>query len=120
MYLATRTQLHISYIVGKLSQYNRDPRKIDWAALKLVLRYLKGTFDNCLRFSSTCGKLKACTGVSWSIDAKFCSRYFLRLGQYFVGWWVSKQKCVALSAIESELTAACDCVSAVKWYVSLL
>ncbi|GBM89945.1 Retrovirus-related Pol polyprotein from transposon TNT 1-94 [Araneus ventricosus] len=122
MYLATGTRTDISYIVGKLSQYNRDPREIHWVAVKRILRYLRGTSDYCLRFNSTPGKLKACTDASWSTtaDAKSCSGYFLKLGENVVGWRSSKQKLVALSTMESELIAACDCVCAVKWCVSLL
>ncbi|GBM54016.1 hypothetical protein AVEN_215390-1 [Araneus ventricosus] len=55
MYLATGTRPDISFIVGKLSQYNRDPREIHWAAVKRILRYLRGTSG--LRFNSTPGKL---------------------------------------------------------------
>ncbi|GBL98867.1 Retrovirus-related Pol polyprotein from transposon TNT 1-94 [Araneus ventricosus] len=122
MYIATGTRPDISYIVGKLSQDNRDPREIHWAAVKRILGYLRGTSDYCLRFNSTPGKLKACTDASWSTttNAKSCSEYVLKLGENVVGWRSSKQKLVVLSTMESEFSVACDYVRAMKWCVSLL
>ncbi|GBO42324.1 hypothetical protein AVEN_184284-1 [Araneus ventricosus] len=89
---------------------HHNTTEIHWAAVKRILRYLRGTSDYCLRFNSTPGKLKACTDASWSTtaDAKSCSGYFLKLGENVVDWRSSKQKLVALSTMESELIVACD------------
>ncbi|GBN43731.1 hypothetical protein AVEN_49864-1 [Araneus ventricosus] len=92
------------------SENHHNTTEIHWAAVKCILRYLRGTSDYCPRFNSTPGKLKACTDASWSTtaDAKSCSGYFLKLGENVVDWRSSKQKLVALSTMESELIVACD------------
>lgn len=122
MYLATGTRPDISYTVSRLSQYNRDPREVHWNAVKRLFRYLKGTLDYCIKYKSTEGKLNACTDASWSTtpDAKSYSGYLLKIGESLIGWKSGKQKLVALSTMEAELIAACDCVCAVRWISGLL
>lgn len=48
MYLSVYTRPDLSFALSCLSQFNSDPRVIHMAALKRILRYLKGTVDYCL------------------------------------------------------------------------
>ena len=50
MYL-TNTRPDICFAVNTLSQYMVDPRQVHLMAAKHVLRYLKGTIDNGLRYA---------------------------------------------------------------------
>ena len=52
MYAMFCTRLEISFAVGTVSRYMSNPRKEHWAAVKLILRYLKGTSSVCLRYGS--------------------------------------------------------------------
>ena len=42
------TRPDVSFVVNKLSQYIHQPSTAHWAAMKRVLRYLKGTVDYSL------------------------------------------------------------------------
>jgi hypothetical protein len=45
MYAAVGMQPDIAYATNSLSQFNENPSHDHWAAVKCVLRYLKGTQD---------------------------------------------------------------------------
>ena len=44
MYLVN-TQPDISFAVISLSQFMVDPRRVDWTAVKHILRYIRGTVE---------------------------------------------------------------------------
>ena len=56
--MAVATQPDISYAVNSLSQFNNSYNEDHWQAAKRVLRYIKGTIDNHLKFVKTKEKLK--------------------------------------------------------------
>lgn len=43
MYLAVTTRPDIAFSVAKLAQFNSNPGKAHWTAVKHLFRYLKGT-----------------------------------------------------------------------------
>jgi hypothetical protein len=43
MYLMTCTRPDISLAIGKVSRYMSNPSKVNWEAVKWILRSLKGT-----------------------------------------------------------------------------
>ena len=45
MYLAISTRPDIAYSVAKLAQFNTNPGRGHWQAVKHIFRYLKGTMD---------------------------------------------------------------------------
>lgn len=45
MYLATCTRPDIAYTVSKLAQFNTNPGRQHWIAVKHLFRYLKATMD---------------------------------------------------------------------------
>jgi len=50
MYAMVCTRPDLSQAISMISRYMRDPRKGHWEAVKLVLRYIKGTIDVKLTF----------------------------------------------------------------------
>ncbi|XP_066358494.1 uncharacterized mitochondrial protein AtMg00810-like [Miscanthus floridulus] len=46
---------NIVFIVGYVSRFMEDPREDHWAAVKLLLRYVKGTMDQGIVFPKTNG-----------------------------------------------------------------
>jgi len=50
MYAQTCTRQNISFAVGMLSRYLRNPRLNYWKVAKKVLRYLKGTNNHMLTY----------------------------------------------------------------------
>ena len=62
LYLSTRTRLDITFAVSKVAKFCSDLTKCHWIAVKLILRYLKGTSDLGLLYTS-------------GVDAKDCFGY---------------------------------------------
>ena len=50
MYVMISTRPDISHVVGVVSRYMENPGKEHWAAVKWVLRYLRGTSNYCITF----------------------------------------------------------------------
>ncbi|GKE76739.1 hypothetical protein Tco_1542859 [Tanacetum coccineum] len=53
MYALVCTRPDLTFLVGMLSRYQRNPRKDHWKASKKVLRYLQGTKDYSLTYRRT-------------------------------------------------------------------
>ena len=73
IYVMTGTRPDLCFIVTKLSQKMAHPTNADLNMAKHVLRYLKGSRENCLTFGKSESPLNLtgfCTGVHlWRIDA---------------------------------------------------
>jgi hypothetical protein len=54
MYVMVSTRPNISHAVGVVSRYMENLGKEHWAAVKLVLRYLRDTSDYCITYNSDC------------------------------------------------------------------
>lgn len=108
MYLSVCTRPDIAYAVNHLSQFNSCYTEEHWTAAKRVLRYLKGTKSQGLKYSST-GR----GPVHGYADASHASCYDRRSysGVVFlymnaaICWESRKQKTIALSTAESEYVA---------------
>ncbi|UYV69328.1 hypothetical protein LAZ67_6003255, partial [Cordylochernes scorpioides] len=123
MFLAVNTRPDIAYITSKLSQYSRQPKQMHWAAIKRVMRYLRGTIDLGVKFErGKTGIPKSYTDASWSTthDGKSYGGYVLKLGEATIDWKSSKQPLVALSTMEAEMIAACESCCQIKWIINLL
>lgn len=122
MYLATGTRPDLAFAVCNLSQYNKDPREKHWKAIKRVFRYIKGTQELGLIYSSNNEKLNATSDASWCTtrDGRSFGGYFIKFGKNVINWKCSKQRIVALSTMEAELLAFCDNVCEIKWFLTLL
>ena len=53
MYLAVATRPDISYAVGVLARFSKNPGPLHWKAVKHLFRYLKGTLDYKLTYSGS-------------------------------------------------------------------
>ena len=49
------TRLDITFAMGYVSRFMEDPREDHWAAVKWLLRYVKGTVDQGIIFPNTGG-----------------------------------------------------------------
>lgn len=50
MYAAIATRPDVAYAVQRLAQFTHHPRPKHWAAVKRILRYLKGTRSHILTY----------------------------------------------------------------------
>ena len=118
MYL-TNTRPDICFVVNTLSQYLVNPKQVHLVGAKHVMRYLKGTLDYGLRYTSS-GEIKLhgyvdsdCVGSAK--DEKSTSGCCFSLGFGMISWFSIKHSNIALSTAEAEYIAACSSFSEVVW-----
>ena len=103
-----------------------NPGPEHWSGVKRVLRYIKGTLDQGLKFesSSDCDiNLHGYADADWAGDAttrKSTSGYMFSLAGATVSWKSKRQTVVALSSTEAEYIALCLAAQEAIWLRSLL
>ena len=104
MYLMN-TRPDIYFAVNTLSQYMVDPRRVHLIVAKHVMRYLKGTLDFGLSYSSENEfRLFRFTDSDWSgstTDRKRTSGCCFSLGSTMISWLSRKQSSISLSTVEA-------------------
>ena len=119
LYLSTRTRPDISAAVSILARYAAEPRAIHKAALKRVMRYLRGTINFGLVLSRTTSEtLSVYSDSDWAgdrHDRKSTSGILCRWGESTISWKTMKQISVALSTTEAEFCALSEATKLVVW-----
>ena len=117
------TRPGLSYSVGVLSRYMAEPKESHAAALKQVLRYLRGTCSLGLRFKrSTNLNVIGYSDASHNVDAddgKSTTGHVFYLGESPITWCSQKQEIVALSSCEAEFMAATEAAKQAIWLQEL-
>ncbi|KAG7585873.1 Reverse transcriptase RNA-dependent DNA polymerase [Arabidopsis thaliana x Arabidopsis arenosa] len=118
------TRPDLSYSVGILSRYLQEPKESHGAALKQILRYLRGTQSYGLSF--TRGTEQGLVGYSESShnvdedDGKSTTGHIFYLGDCPITWCTKKQDTIALSSCEAEFMAATEAAKQAIWLQDLL
>ena len=118
MYALVCTRPDIAFAVGVVSRFLSNPGKEHWAAVKWILRYLRGTSKACLCFGSGKPVLEAYTDADWAGDVdsrKSTSGYLVTFAGGAVSWQSKLQKCVALSTTEAEYIAITEACKELLW-----
>jgi hypothetical protein len=124
MYL-TNTRPDICFVVNTLSLYMVESRRVHLvAAKKHVLRYLKGTVDYGLRYTSSGSvMLHGYTDSDWmgnTVDRKSTSRYCFSLGSTMISWSSRKQGSIAQSNAKAKYIVASVASREAIWLRKLL
>ncbi len=122
-YAATSTRPDICAAIGVLSQYMSDPSESHWCGVKRLLRYLKGTQNYGLLFSSGDTALVGFSDADWAGDLdtrRSTSGYVFKVGDATVSWCSKKQQTVAKSTTEAEYVALGMAVQETVWLRRLL
>ncbi|XP_040198473.1 secreted RxLR effector protein 161-like [Rana temporaria] len=124
LYIATVARPDIATAVGFLCRKVSQPTQMDWNAAKRIIRYLKGTIDFKLKFSST-GKsgLTGYVDADWAgdpSDRKSTSGHLFLFKDGLISWTTRKQSTVTLSSTEAEYVAASQAGQEVIWLRQLL
>jgi hypothetical protein len=125
MYAMLGTRPDIAYAVGVLSQYGSNPGPEHWAALKRVIRYLKGTAHFALQYGGAENGLELVgwTDSDWASDLdtrRSIAGFTLDLNGGSISWSSKKQPTVALSTVEAEYMATTQATREAIWLRSLL
>ncbi|KAG6523782.1 hypothetical protein ZIOFF_013669 [Zingiber officinale] len=118
------TRPDILYAVGLVSRYMEDPTTTHLKIAKRILRYIKGTIDFGLFYStSNHFKLEGYSDSDWGgdiDDRKSTTGFVFFMGDTAFTWMSKKQPIVTLSTCEAEYVAATSCVCHAVWLRNLL
>jgi hypothetical protein len=111
MYLVN-TRPDICFSVNTLSEFQVEPRHEHWTTAKHVLRYIHGTLNYGLRYTTSIYiQLHGFTDSDWAgsvEDKKSTSGMCFILGSVMISWGSKKQKFVALSTVKEKYITACE------------
>ena len=118
------TRPDISYSVQQLSQFLSAPRAPHFAAALHVMKYLKGSLNTGLFYSSNIEfQLQAYSDADWGTCAysgKSLTGYCVFLGSSLISWKTKKQKVTSKSSTEAEYRSMSQTTSEIVWLEGLL
>ncbi|GJR41592.1 ribonuclease H-like domain-containing protein [Tanacetum coccineum] len=120
----TFTRPDLSYAVQQICLYMYDPREPYFAALKHIMRYVKGTLDFGLHlYASATTSLVGYTNVDWTgfpSTRKSTSGYSVFLGDNLLSWSSKRQHIIFRSTVEAEYQGVANVVAETAWVRNLL
>ena len=124
-YAMIATRPDIASSVEMLSQFMSNPSKDHWQGIKRILRYIKGTIDYSLTFSTNNTDLKLCgyADADWANDTetrKSTSGYLFQLAGSTISWRSQRQSVVALSTTEAEYISLSSATQEAIWLRRLM
>jgi hypothetical protein len=106
----THTRPDISFFVGLVARYMPTPHESHWKEAKRILRYVCGTVQFGIHYSSGgTPLLVGFTDSDWANDVddqKSTAGYVFSHGSRLVTWACKKQQAIALSSVEAEYRVA--------------
>ncbi|XP_049308584.1 uncharacterized protein LOC125777524 [Bactrocera dorsalis] len=118
LYAAQNTRPDISFAVNLLSRFSQNPGKGHWLALKRVMRYLKGTVNKGIVFRKSVQGLTGYCDADWAGDLdqrRSTSGYVFIMQGAAISWSSHRQRTVALSSTEAELTSVMSAMQEAIW-----
>jgi hypothetical protein len=103
------TRPDMAFSVGMVSRYMQQPKTSHLAALKQILRYLKGTMSYGIKYTKGNNILTGYSDSSHNVDlddGKSTTGHVFYHGNSPITWCSQKQGTVALSSCEAEYMAA--------------
>ena len=120
----TFTRPDIAYAVQQVCLHMHDPREPHLAALKRILRYIRGTLHlGLLLRPSRQADLVVYSDADWAgcpDTRKSTSGYAVFLGDNLISWSSKRQTAVSRSSAEAEYRAVANAVAEVSWLRQLL
>jgi hypothetical protein len=120
-YLSVTTRSDITFTVGCLSQFLKNPGILHWNAAVHVLRYLKGTKDFGITLRSTPVdqvNFVSFVDASWAschITGKSTTGYLILWNDNLISWRSKKQSTTSLSSTEAEYIAITEVTKELLW-----
>ncbi|KAJ0828650.1 putative RNA-directed DNA polymerase [Helianthus annuus] len=116
------TRPDLSYSVGAMSRFMQSPKQSHFAAVKQILRYVRGTVGYGLKYSGGGdGKLTGYSDSSFSTDdGRGTTGMAFYYSNNLITWCSQKQKTVALSSCEAEFMAATSAACQALWLRNMI
>ncbi|CAL8084538.1 unnamed protein product [Prunus armeniaca] len=112
-----------AYVVNYACQFLQQPTTTHLIAVKRILRYIQGTLDYGIQFTSGFLELQAYTDADWAgdpNDRKSTSGYVVFLGRNPISWGAKKQTTVSRSSTEAEYRSLANSACELVWLKQLL
>ncbi|CAM8975452.1 unnamed protein product [Rhodiola kirilowii] len=120
----TITRPELSYAVNRVCQFMHAPTEKHWAAVKRILRYLKGSINSVLLLRPcTDSRLVAFLDAGWASDGDDCRSqhgFAIFYGGNLISWSSKKQNVVAKLSSEVEYRAIAFTATELIWIQQLL
>jgi hypothetical protein len=120
MYAMIFTRPDIAFVLGKLSQFMSEPVEHHGHALKYLMRYLKSTIKQRLRYGpgGVYKNVAVYSDADWASDKSDRKSVSGSVAMFYGGpisWSSKKQRSVATSSCESEYIALSTCAKQGQW-----
>lgn len=122
-WIAHTTRPDIAYAVSQLSSFNASWTMEHWVKAKHVLRYLRFTQHQSLRYSPGDKTLSVFSDSDFSqcpTTRRSVTGFVATMAGGAVSWMSQRQKVVALSTTEAEYMACADAARHVSWIRSFM
>ncbi|KAI5321215.1 hypothetical protein L3X38_030286 [Prunus dulcis] len=114
----TFTRPDIAFAVNSVCQFMQAPTDVHVGLVKRILRYLHGTLEYGLTFTTGSTSLTGYCDADWAGDPnsrRSTTGYVVFLGNNPVSWSSRKQSSVSRSSTEAEYRALANCVADIAW-----
>ncbi|XP_036340184.1 secreted RxLR effector protein 161-like [Rhagoletis pomonella] len=122
LFAAQTTRPDISFAVNLLSRFSTNPGKAHWAAVKRVMRYLKGTIKYGISYNKEACNLTGFCDSDWASDLderRSTTGYLFKLQDGPISWCTRRQRTIALSSTEAEFMAMTSAIQEATWLMRL-
>ncbi|CAL8159727.1 unnamed protein product [Prunus armeniaca] len=119
----TFTRPDLCYAVNTVCQYMTQPSYLHFQLVKRILRYIHGTLDHGLTFTSGSWDLHAYSDADWASDVntrRSTTVFVVYLGNNPVSWQSKKQNSVSRSSTEAEYRALANTTADLAWVRQVL
>ena len=118
LYLSINTRPDISYAVGVLARFCKNPNYRACKALLRVLIYLRGTAERGIRYTGDDLKVYAYSDADWAGDLdsrRSTTGYVVYAAGGPIAWQSKLQTTIAVSTMEAEYMAAFGAIQELIW-----
>eukprot|EP00253_Pinus_taeda_P028371 PITA_28371 len=120
----TDTRPELSFVVGLIARFMKNPHESHWKAAKTILHYVRGTIQFGIHYSAEASPLLVgFTDFDWAgdlDDRKSTAGYVFTLGSGPITWACKKQSVISLSSIEAEYRGVIEASKEVLWLHQIL